>query len=665
MRRGKYWKQEAISSETTAHINAITERLVSVAFDKKKIEEITDDEIPKQVLKSFIDCENPHKGLNTYQACYAIYGRHSEEGEMISWKNPADIERFLRDFKQHSLRNPIVEQVITETLRVVNDIWKYYGKGGENFFDEIHIELGREMKNTAEQRKKMTEQVSESENTNLRIKALLVEMKNDDSIENVRPYSPSQQEILKIYEEGALNSPIEIPEDILKISKNAQPTPSELTRYKLWLQQKYRSPYTGDTIPLTKLFTTAYEIEHIIPQSRYFDDSMSNKVICESEVNKDKDNATAYEYIRNNPGKIIELSYGKTAKLFTVESYEDFVKNNFGKNKGKMKRLLMEDIPETFINRQLNDTRYISKLVKNLLSNIVREDGEEETTSKNVASSNGGITSILKQEWGLNDIWNDIISPRFERLNELTHSNHFGEWTNKDGKQVFQTQVPLELQKGFSKKRIDHRHHAMDALVIACATRNHINYLNNVSANSNKRYDLRSNLCFKYKTDANGNYKWMFYKPWETFTQDAKNKLLTTLISFKQNLRIINKTTNWYQKWQKDENGQLKKVFTKQEKGENWAIRKPMHKDTVAGLVNLRFQKTVSLSVALDQWEMIVDKPLKKQIKTLASEGYDKKQLLKFFKNNENRFNETDIAKVEIYYWATDNVASRTTLNET
>jgi len=665
MRRGKYWKQEAISQETTAHINAINERLESVAFDRKKIEEITDDEIPKQVLKSFIDCESPYKGLNTYQACYAVYGRHSEEGEVIRWESNTDIENFLKEFKQHSLRNPIVEQVITETLRVVNDIWKQYGKGEKNFFDEIHIELGREMKNTAEQRKKMTEQVSENENTNLRIKALLAEMKNDDSIENVRPHSPSQQEILKIYEEGALNSPIEIPEDILKISKNAQPTSSELTRYKLWLQQKYRSPYTGSPIPLTKLFTTAYEIEHIIPQSRYFDDSMSNKVICESEVNKDKDNDTAYEYIRNNQGKIIELSYGKTVKLFTVESYEDFVKNNFGKNKGKMKRLLMDDIPESFVQRQLNDTRYISKYIKNLLSNIVREDGEQETTSKNVAASNGAITSILKQEWGLNDIWNDIISPRFERLNILTHSNHFGEWTNKDGKQVFQTQMPLDLQKGFSKKRIDHRHHALDALVIACATRNHINYLNNVSANSGKRYDLRSTLCFKHKTDINGNYKWMFYKPWETFTQDAKNKLLTTLISFKQNLRIINKTTNWYQKWQQDENGQLKKVFTKQEKGENWAIRKPMHKDTVAGLVNLRFKKTVSLSVALDQWEMIVDKPLKKQIKTLIKEGYDKKQLLKFFKTNENTFNGSNIAKVEIYYWATDNVASRTTLNET
>ena len=661
MRQGKYWKEDEISVETNHHLKSIIERLESIGYDKNRIEEIKDDEIPKQVLKSFVECKNPFQALNTYQACYAVYGRHSEEGEIVRWRTPADLEHYLKfTFKQHSLRNPIVEQVISETLRVVNEIWKHYGTGMENFFNEIHIELGREMKNPADQRKKMTMQISENENTNLRIKALLTELKNDTSIDNIRPNSPNQQEILKIYEEGVLNSSIEIPEDILKISKNAQPSQTELNRYKLWLEQKYRSPYTGQIIPLGKLFTSDFEIEHIIPQSRYFDDSLSNKVICEAEVNKDKDNSTAYEYIKDHSGKIIDLSFGKTVKLFTVEGYEDFVKTNYSKNRGKMRKLLMEDIPDSFINRQLNDTRYISKLVKNLLSNLVREDGEQETTSKNVSSSNGAITSILKQDWGLNDIWNDIITPRFERLNTLSNSTQFGDWINKDGKNVFQVRMPLELQKGFNKKRIDHRHHALDALVIACATKNHINYLNNEYAKSNKRYDLRANLCFKDKSDASGNYKWTFLKPWDYFTQDAKSNLQTTLISFKQNLRVINKTTNWYQKWQKDENDKLKKVFVKQENGDHWAVRKPIHKDTIAGKVNLRFKKTVQLSIGIDNWEMLVDKSLKKQIRRLIEkENYDKKKLVRFFKDNNNFWNEQDISKIEIYYFDSQNAATR------
>ena len=84
--------------------------------------------------------------------------------------------------------------------------------------------------------------------------------------------------------------------------------------------------------------------------------------------------------------------------------------------------------------------------------------------------------------------------------------------------------LPLYLQKGFNKKRIDHRHHAMDAIVIACANRNIVNYLNNSSARKNSeisRYDLQRLLCEKVKTDANGNYKWILRKPWETFTQDV------------------------------------------------------------------------------------------------------------------------------------------------
>ena len=71
----------------------------------------------------------------------------------------------------------------------------------------------------------------------------------------------------------------------------------------------------------------------------------------------------------------------------------------------------MEDIPEQFIARQLNDSRYISKLVKSLLSNIVREEGEQEEMSKNVVVCTGSVTDRLKKDWGINDVWNKIILP--------------------------------------------------------------------------------------------------------------------------------------------------------------------------------------------------------------------------------------------------------------
>lgn len=659
MRIGKYWVAENIDPNTKNRIN----KIIDGEFDETIRDRVREKAIHLKDINSF-------KGLPQWLVSYIVYDRHSEDGENKRWKTADKIDLL----EQHSLRNPIVEQVINETLQVVRDIWKQYGNGEENFFDEIHIELSREMKNPKSDRERITKQVTENENTNLRIKSLLIELFNDEDVENVRPYSPMQQEILKIYEEAILSAEDgNLPDDIAKIAKMAQPTSSELTRYKLWLQQKYRSPYTGNVIPLNKLFTREYDIEHIIPQSRYFDDSFSNKVICEVEVNKDKSNSTAYEYIKNNSGKKIELSYGKEATLFTIEKYEEFIKNHYGKSRGKMKKLLMEDIPEAFIQRQLNDSRYISKVVKNLISNIVREEGEQEAISKNVIASNGIITSTLKQDWGLNDIWNEIITPRFERLNQLTKSQNFGEWANKEGKKVFQTQVPLELQKGFSKKRIDHRHHALDAIVIACTTRNHINYLNNESAlgkekkeiKEKKRYDLKHNLCFKkYNDDSKQNYKWTFYKPWDTFTQETRNTLNEIIVSFKQNVRVINKTVNHYQTWIKDGNGKLIKSTIKQTKGENWAIRKPIHKDTVSGLVKLRFKKNVSFSQALDTWEFIVDKSLRSKIRELISGNYDKKLLQKFFKDRKNEWDGKDVSKVEMFYFDEENVASRVKIDE-
>ena len=158
------------------------------------------------------------------------------------------------------------------------------------------------MKNTAEDRKWISEQVSKNEETNMRIKALLVELKeNSDGtlpVENVRPYSPMQQEAMRIYEEGVLSSETNLPEDIVKISNTSQPSKTELQRYKLWLEQKYRSPYTGQIIPLSRLFSEDYQIEHIIPKSRYFDDSFNNKVICESAVNQLKDKQLGFEFIK-------------------------------------------------------------------------------------------------------------------------------------------------------------------------------------------------------------------------------------------------------------------------------------------------------------------------------------------------------------------------------
>ena len=662
MRFGKWWNFSTIDNATKDRI----EKIQTGEYDEKIKNRVRDKAINLVENNQFQD-------LPLWLASYIVYNRHSETSDIKHWRTANEIEIL----KQHSLRNPIVEQLINETLQTIRDIWKYYGEGNENFFDEIHVELGREMKNPADKRRAMTERVTENENTNIRIKAILTELLNEGDV-NVRPFSPMQQEILKIYEEGVYGNENRKDEldEIDKIRKKSQPTSSDIKRYKLWLEQGYKSPYTGEMIPLSKLFTPAYEIEHIIPQSRFFDDSLSNKIICEAEVNSLKDNQLACEFIKNNKELQIELSHGKFVKLLHPDAYEENVKRYFSKNKAKMKKLLLDEIPDSFIERQLNDTRYISKVVKMLLSNIVREENEEEGTAKNIVVSNGGITNRLKQDWGLNDVWNSLITPRFERLNHMAGYEKYGSWENKDGKRVFQINtIEPELLK-LNKKRIDHRHHAMDALVVACSSRSHINYLNNENASEKKqseRFDLRNKLRkIEPFIDKNGKQRSVakeFLKPWNSFTQDAKKELSKIIVSFKKNNRVINKTVNHFQKWEEQADGTMKKIFVKQTKGDSWAIRKPLHKDTVSGLVNLRYKKSVLLSASLNDVDTIVNKSLRAKIRELKNQGFDNKKISKFFKDNDNKWNGCDISKVEVYLFTNDNektrvAASRVKLDE-
>ncbi|MCD4697495.1 MAG: type II CRISPR RNA-guided endonuclease Cas9 [Bacteroidales bacterium] len=667
MRMGEF--AEDVSNEYKYRIDDIYERLDSINHNKEKTKEVADDDITRGMLKSFCGFNNEYSGLKLHQASYAVYGKHAEAKDTNVWKAPKQLDNYIKEFKQHSLRNPIVEQVVTETLRVVKDIWQYYGDGKENFFDEIHVELGRDMKNPADERKRMTENITKNQNTNQRIRVLLREFKNQN-IEGVIPESPNQQEKLRIFENDILSKfsekNLEKEEQdgvkIAKVIKSLEPTNREIEKYRLWLEQKYRSPYTGQVIQLSKLFTTDYEIEHIFPQTRYFDNSLGNKIICEAEVNRFKDKQTAFEMISKNHGRKIDLGQNESVSLFTLKAYQDFVSQNFEKGSKKQKILLSEDIPENFISRQLNDTRYISKVVKGLLSNIVREDDEQEVTSKNLVSVTGSVTSVLKNDWGLNEKWNEIVEPRFKRMNEITNSNDFGfndqKVVNgkKTGKKFFRTDVPLEFKKDFNKKRIDHRHHAMDALVVACADRNHVSYLNNEHAKSdNKRYDLRNKLRRVEEIQRNGNIVKIsneFFKPWQSFPVDAKNALDNIVVSFKQNRRVQTKATNRYWSYydekgnlRKDKAGNPKKELTKQEKGNTRAVRKPMHDPMPYGKVKLWFDVLEVLG-SQNNIQFIIDNKIKKKVKLLIFNGFTTVQ--RELKKNTKAYNKlfSEIEKV-------------------
>ena len=657
MRSGKYWNVETIDTKTQERIAHILTGEVNSLISNQ----VRDKLLDMNQLEDF-------QGLPLWLAEYVVYDVRRND---TKWEKPEDIDTYLQEFRLHSLNNPIVEQVVKESLRTVRDIWKQ-----EGHIDEIHLELGRNLKQNAEQRKRTLANQMENEKANLRAKLLLQAFMNPEmDIENVRPHSPSQQELFRIYEDGVLSAhkaDDDINRIIQSLAELKQPSPQDVKKYRLWLDQKYQSPYTGQIIPLSKLFTPAYQIEHIIPQSRFFDDSMSNKVICEAEVNARKDRMLAHEFIDKCGGETITLSGGKVVSVLTKDEYERLVKELFSGNKSKHEKLMLDDIPEKFIARQMNDSRYISRLMMRLLSNIVREQNangeyEAESTSKNLIVCNGATTTRLKKDWGINDVWNRIILPRFERMNALKETDIF---TTKTTNGHIIPNMPLELSKGFEKKRIDHRHHAMDAIVIAFTTRNHVSLLSNENAldkNEQARYDLQMKLRKREKwQDKNGKEHTKFtdfISPYDGFQQDVYNKLENIVVSFKQNLRVLNKSNN---KSVRIVDG--KKKMVSQTKGDNWAIRKSLHKDTVFGEINLQRKKFVNLTYALQHINDIVEKDLRYKLRELVAEGKAEKQIKKYFASEPDVWADVNLKKIEVYYYTKETndrfFAVRTTLGE-
>lgn len=647
MRQGKYWSAEAIDPDTRRRIDCLI-----TGEDCAGLSPATREQVAKYGLTESIE---QFQGLPLWLACYIAYDRHAEAADVMRWETPDDLAAYLRSFRHHSLRNPVVEQVVLETLRVVRDVWLKWGH-----IDEIHLEMGRDLKSSNEERARLTKDNLRHERDRLRIKDMLIDFFNNSALryEGIRPYSPMHIEKLRLYEEEAIaNAGDELTPDIKSIrykyntnDEAKHPTAAEVERYATWLDQKCFSPYTNKPIPLSRLFTRDYEIEHVIPRSLYYDDSRNNKVICETEVNKLKDNRLGMTFIRECGGQRVDC-HGECFDIVKEAEYTALVKQRFAANHRKQANLLADDIPQGFTSRQLNDSRYIARFMAGLLSQIVRErrdDGtlEAESRSKNLIICTGQTTDALKREWGLHDVWNALIKPRFERLRgKKDKKNQYGEWLDEKGRLI----VPMEIQrKGFNKKRIDHRHHALDAIIIACTTRSMINYLSNLNAHDGAaRQDLRRALCDKVHDDQ-GGYRWQIRKPWETFTQDTKKSLGQIVVSFKRNMRILTQTTNHYEAI--DPSTGRKVIRTQKAHEAHYAVRKKMHKDSVYGEVNLSRTREVPLKKALAMPDRIVDKALRQRVRELKMiPGYTDEQVERYFKDNADpQWKKYDTQKIEI-----------------
>ena len=457
IRSGRYFTPE-LSKELNNKIIKLLNENVSDPFEKSA----------QEYLEKNIDLLQEGGIMNAY-ATILIYDRHT--AKEYGKDDLIDNYKKIRRLQQGELRNPLVEQIISETLIVIRDIWEKYG----NKPDEIRLELSRELKNNAERRAKIYSSNRDNHKANEEIKDSLLEMANDVAINSIEKHriNFSQEKLQEEY-----------------VKQYRAPSKSEIEKKKLWKEQKGISPYTGQPIQIAELFNReTYDIDHIIPQSRYFDDSFSNKVICEKAVNKDKSNKTAMEYFESG---------STTQNILSKEAYIDLVNKTFYGS--KRKNLLAMKVPEDPIARQMKETQYISIRVKEELNKIVGNNKVKTTT--------GSVTDYLRNQWGLTDKFKEILKVRYEDIKPRLAENEYQQYLSnlkenikesekldivfndvilneENFKQLFnQNYIRKKNNKWVIQdwsKRIDHRHHAIDALVVACTQPEHIKRLNDLN----------------------------------------------------------------------------------------------------------------------------------------------------------------------------------------
>lgn len=258
-----------------------------------------------------------------------------------------------------NLRNPIVQQGLHEMRRLVNTlIMKYEKEGDPDFhFDQINVEMGRELRNNKQGRQEASFRIRENEK------------KNEEARNRIAEYGlqPSRDNIQKFL----------MYREIEEKAGRAQ------------------CPYTGKIISIANLLgaENAIQIEHIVPYSICLDDSFGNKTLCEANFNNMKGEKTPFQFYKENPDPV----------LWGAPSWEAIEERTFRilpYNKAKKFTSKKESNLSDFIDRQLNDTRYIARQAVMLLSEICHD----------VRVLPGQLTSELRHLWGLNN----ILQPTFK-----------------------------------------------------------------------------------------------------------------------------------------------------------------------------------------------------------------------------------------------------------
>ena len=295
------------------------------------------------------------------------------------------------------------------------------------------------------------------------------------------------------------------------------PTKSRIRKYRLWEEAGRQCLYCGRSIDEKQCLNgDDMEVEHIIPKSVLYDDSYGNKTCACRRCNKEKGNRTALEYIR---AKGWEAEYMDRIN-------ERLKEKKISYSKHQRLRWLKEDIPSDFLERQLRLTQYISRQAMAILQQGIRR----------VSASEGGVTARLRSLWGYDDILHTLNLDRYDSMGETERVSREGETTEK-----------LRI-KDWSKRK-DHRHHAIDALVVASTRQGYIQRLNRVSSES-EREAMSGEIEMQKvtKTDKLSLLeRWLTQRP-HLSVRAVSDKVAEILISYRPGKRVVTRGRNIYRK---------------------------------------------------------------------------------------------------------------------
>ncbi len=327
------------------------------------------------------------------------------------------------EIKWGKVANPAVHMILNQLRLVVNEIIKLYGRPYC-----INLELGRDVGLST--KKKQQQEKEQKDN----------KTKNDNAKKELE-------------------------------SKKIPVNRDNILKYKLAEEQGWIDPYSLQQISQKDF--TGLEIEHIIPRAKGGSDSFSNLCLVSRSENEAKGDMFAYEYFQSSksPEQIQHILANARKRLpksklwrFEPDAMEKFNDNG--------------DEDET--NRYLTDTRYVSKLAAKYLRLIVDCKDEKEAKENRILAVKGAQTAQLRTVWNLQGLEYDLMGlnrdiPRYVPCSpywfETTHGDVIYGENKPDIDGNWQYRNREKNPQWLSKPRIDHRHHAMDAIVVACCTR--------------------------------------------------------------------------------------------------------------------------------------------------------------------------------------------------